>query len=341
MHVFITGHTGFKGSWLTLLLTRLGHTVSGYSLHPVEGSLFELARIESDVSNHFIGDIRDKENLSLALLTSQPDAVIHLAAQPLVRDGYRQPRETFEVNVMGTLNVLEASMSINSIKSILNITTDKVYKENPNVLPYAEDASLGGKDPYSASKSMADILSSSLASSFRGNKIVNARAGNVIGGGDNSRERLIPDLVSSFKSNNPAIIRAPESVRPWQHVLDCLSGYELLLEKLSNDEIKTGTSWNFGPNDDSMKSVGEITELATDLWGPENSWEIQIDDGDFHEAKLLTLDSQKSRSELNWVDHLPYPSSLIWTIDWYKNVNDGLDPRSVTLEQIDRFIDLK
>ena len=340
MHVFITGHTGFKGSWLSMMFARQGHTVSGYSLPALPNSLFEIAGVESDISNHIIGDIRDTKQVNTALETCLPDVVLHLAAQPLVREGYRYPRETFEVNVMGTMNVIEASRAVESIKSIINITTDKVYKEDVDQLPYSESSALGGTDPYSASKSMADIMTTSIAKSFPGAKIVNARAGNVIGGGDVSYERLIPDLVASFQANRPATIRSPHAIRPWQHVLDCLAGYQLLLTGAGTNEVESGSSWNFGPDASSMKSVGEIAQYSANLWGGSAFWEIEDQTHGFHEATLLTLDSSKSKDNLKWNDKLPFPLSLEWTIDWYKKVSLGHDPRTITLEQIDRFFEL-
>lgn len=322
-----------------MMLARKGHQVSGYSLKPEPKSMFELAKVKQDLVNHTLGDIRDHERLYNSIQKTSPDYVVHMAAQPLVREGYRNPRETFEVNVMGTLNVLEAAKDASSVQGILNVTTDKVYKEDVNKLPYSESTSLGGIDPYSASKSMADILATAMAKSFSGPAIVNARAGNVIGGGDYSIERLIPDLMASFSEGVPAIIRFPNSVRPWQHVLDCLSGYEQLLFKMTNEHEISGISWNFGPNSNSMKTVAELTQYASELWGEGARWQSKLSDEHFHEAALLTLDSTKSRAELDWSEKLDYPRSIEWTVDWYKKVYQGVDPRNVTLNQIDRFIE--
>jgi len=334
MHYLVTGHTGFKGAWLTLWLASRGHEVSGLALDPVFGSLYESAGVADFVSTDARVDIRDSSGTAAAITDIAPDFVFHLAAQPLVRESYRAPRATFETNVMGTLNVLEAVSLTSSVKAQIIVTTDKVYRNLDQAKGYVETDPLGGDDPYSSSKAMADLLTQSWVSSFGGVPTAIARAGNVIGGGDVSTDRLLPDLLRAFSAGVPAELRYPDAVRPWQHVLDCLNGYLMLSE-----ELLSGTGcgqWNFGPGEASFVAVGEIAEIASHLWGDGASWQAAGDDHP-HEANLLTLDATKAETELNWSNRLLFPTSLGWTIDWFRAVVSGEHPREVTLSQIDAF----
>jgi len=334
----LTGHTGFKGSWLTLWLTSQGHEVYGLSLDPEPGSLFEIANITDACSVDQRGDIRDLEIVKVAVKNAKPDVVVHMAAQPLVLDSYKRPRWTMETNVMGTLNVLEAVGLQKNVNGLLVVTTDKVYRNLNQRKGYLETDPLGGNDPYSASKAMADILTQSWATSFPGTKTAVARAGNVIGGGDVSPDRLFPDIVESLRSGTTPVLRHPEAVRPWQHVLDCLNGYRTLIDKLvaEADDLDVEGGWNFGPNSDSFVSVGEITSKALTHWGSSVSWE-KASDEKFHEAQLLSLDSTRAKKELGWSNFLDVDTALAWTLDWYRGLDSGLLPREITMRQIETF----
>jgi CDP-glucose 4,6-dehydratase len=334
MHYLITGHTGFKGAWLSLILHQRGHLVSGVSLNPEVGSLFEQAGIEKFLQNDIRCDIRESAKLSSHFKQINPDVVIHLAAQALVRESYKNPRDTFEVNAIGTLNVLNASQQISDLRAQLIITTDKVYKNIGKTSGYVETESLGGQDPYSASKAMADIATQSWLSSFENPTTAIARAGNVIGGGDVCADRLIPDLINSYSKGLTPKLRAPNSVRPWQHVLDCLNGYLMLVDALMNDQAEG--AWNFGPDENQSKTVADVAAIAGGVWGVEKSWENDLGNHP-HEASLLMLNSNKARRELDWSDKLSFEESVKWTIDWYKNVHNGNDPLEETLKNIKSF----
>jgi len=339
MHVLITGHTGFKGAWLTLLLHRLGHQVSGLALDPEPQSLSRQARVHELLAVDTRADVRDASAVSQAFNHVQPDVVIHLAAQPLVRESYARPRETIETNVMGTMNVLEASSSLSDLQALLVITTDKVYRNVGRVAGYAEDEPLGGDDPYSASKAMADILSYSWATSFPGVPTAIARAGNVIGGGDYSRDRLVPDIVAAFQAGRPAQLRYPEAVRPWQHVLDCLNGYLAIIDHMlqTTDVTLTPQTWNIGPGRDSFKTVAELADFMSELWQGSSTWEV--DEGEHpHEAHLLALDATRAGDRLGWKNTLDFTASVTWTTDWFKATQQGRDPRDVTGDQIEAFL---
>ena len=334
MHVLVTGHTGFKGAWLTLMLNQAGHRVSGLALDPEPGALFETANVHELTEHDIRGDIRDASVVQHALAATQPDAVMHLAAQPLVRESYADPRWTMETNVMGTLNVLEAVSRTPSVRAHLVITTDKVYRNVRQVAGYVEPDPLGGHDPYSASKAMADLLVQSWTASFPGCTTAIARAGNVIGGGDVAKDRLLPDLMRAFASGVPAEIRYPQAVRPWQHVLDCLNGYLKLLDALLAG--RGAGEWNFGPGPESFVTVGAIADLAAQLWGPEAAWTTPRGDHP-HEAELLALDATKARTELGWDDQLTHEQAVKWTIDFTRAVLVGKTPRDTALRQIDDF----
>ena len=334
MHFLITGHTGFKGAWLSLLLRQQGHLVSGISLEPEVGSLFERAEIGKFLENDIRCDIRESTKLSGYFKEVNPEVVIHLAAQALVRESYKNPIDTFETNVIGTLNVLKASQQISDLKAQLIITTDKVYKNISKTAGYLETDALGGQDPYSASKAMADIAAQSWISSFKNPPTVIARAGNVIGGGDVCADRLIPDLISSYSSGLVPKLRAPNSVRPWQHVLDCLNGYLRLVDAVI--QKNADGAWNFGPDEKQSKTVADVANIAGAVWGVEKSWENDLGNHP-HEATMLMLNSNKARADLGWSDKLSFEESVKWTINWYKNVNEGNNPLDETLKNIREF----
>jgi len=334
MHYLVTGHTGFKGAWMVLLLKSRGHEVSGISLDPLPGGLFELGKVSEHLKHDFRLDIRDAEKLADALQVVNPDVLIHMAAQPLVRYSYLHPRETFETNVNGTLNVLEASQNLSNLKARLIITTDKVYRNVNQVEGYAEEDALGGDDPYSSSKAMADILTQSWVKSFPAMPTAVARAGNVIGGGDVSPDRLIPDAIRAFTKRQPVSIRYPNAVRPWQHVLDCVNGYLALVDMLLKGEGLG--EWNFGPGPESFVEVGAVVEQAREFWGDGAS--VEIADGEhLHEANLLALDSTKSFKNLGWSNRLVYPASLKWTIDWEQKLFEGMAAMDITQQQLRQF----
>ena len=334
MHFLITGHTGFKGAWLALILRQQGHLVSGISLKPEVGSLFERAKIGKFLENDIRCDIRESTKLSGYFREINPDAVIHLAAQALVRESYKNPMNTFETNVIGTINVIKASQEISDLKAQLIVTTDKVYKNISKTTGYLETDALGGQDPYSASKAMADIAAQSWISSFKNPLTAIARAGNVIGGGDECADRLIPDLISSYSSGLTPRLRAPNSVRPWQHVLDCLNGYLMLIDAMI--QKKADGAWNFGPDETQSKTVADVANIAGAMWGVEKSWDNDLGNHP-HEASMLMLNANKARTELGWSDKLSFEESVKWTINWYKNVNAGSDPLEETLKNIREF----
>lgn len=334
MHYLITGHTGFKGAWLTLWLTSLGHKVSGISLDPIPGALFETANIAELVENDLRIDIRNADKTADAIKNLAPDVVFHMAAQPLVRESYRDPRGTIETNVMGTLNVIEAVSETPSVKAQVVVTTDKVYRNMNQVAGYVESDPLGGDDPYSASKAMADILAHSWVTSFNSPPTTIVRAGNVIGGGDVSKDRLMPDLINSYLQNKAPLLRYPNAVRPWQHVLDCLNGYLLISENLlSGNQI---SEVNIGPDADSFVSVSQVAELVANELGSDLTWRSDIEINP-HEAGLLALNATLAANELGWKNRLNFEESVKWTTEWYQQVASGFKPVDISLKQIDNF----
>ena len=337
MHYLITGHTGFKGAWLSLWLNSLGHEVSGISLDPIADSLFDRANISELIQNDFRIDVRKSDEVKSALLQVKPDVVFHMAAQPLVRESYADPRYTFETNVMGTLSLLEAVSSVDSVKAHVVVTTDKVYRNINQVAGYVENDPLGGHDPYSSSKAMADLLTQSWISSFPGTPTTIVRAGNVIGGGDVSKDRLMPDLISAYMNNKVPTLRYPNSVRPWQHVLDCLNGYLMVSESLlSGNEHPM---MNIGPDKESFVTVAKVAELVASQLSVEQTWNFS-EASDPHEAGLLSLDASLAKSALGWHDKLKFSASVNWTTDWHQRFERNESARDITLHQIQEFKEL-
>ncbi|MEI2738071.1 MAG: CDP-glucose 4,6-dehydratase [Chitinophagaceae bacterium] len=339
--VFITGHTGFKGSWLMACLSLAGAKVKGYALVPEYDGLFnKLAPLQ--IAESIIADIRDKARLQKEIGSFQPDLVFHLAAQPLVRRSYEIPAETFEVNVTGTANLLEAISHLPSKCTVVVITTDKVYENKEQDILYKEEDTLGGYDPYSSSKACTELVVSSFRNSFfnvtnylqHQKAIASARAGNVIGGGDWSIDRIIPDIVRSLQNHEPINVRNPSAVRPWQHVLEPLNGYLLLGALLDANPSLYSRPYNFGPTPDDHLSVKELVENAIECWGS-GSWIDGSDTTQVHEAGLLKLDISRARKELNWIPKLSASQAIGWTIDWYKRT--AKDQANYSFRQIEEY----
>lgn len=338
--VFVTGHTGFKGSWLSLWLQAAGAEVSGYAFEPpTDPSLFEIARV-ADGMRSITGDVRDLASLQRAMASCSPEVVIHMAAQPLVRDSYAHPVETYSTNVMGTVNLLEAVRSVRGVRAVVNVTTDKCYENVGSPRGYRETDALGGADPYSSSKACSEIVSSAYrASYFRDSSaaaLATARSGNVLGGGDWAVDRLVPDLVHAFEDRRPARIRNPHAIRPWQHVLEPLHGYLVLAQRLCEAGPAYAEAWNFGPEEESARPVQWIAARLAQLWGHGAAW--QADTGEHpHEAAILMLDATKARSRLDWRPTLSLESALELTVDWFRARSAGKDMREYSLEQIDSY----
>jgi CDP-glucose 4,6-dehydratase len=334
MHYFVTGHTGFKGSWLILLLRELGHEVSGFSLPPVEGGLFQLASLENQLKHHFIGDMRDIDALRNALEVAKPDFAIHMAAQPLVLRSYEDPIETYTTNVDGTLNFLRAITDLDSPPITLVVTTDKVYRDDGKG-SYVESDPLGGHDPYSASKAMADILSQSWAATNPKLRLHVARAGNVIGAYDVSANRLIPDVVRALRAEVPLEVRQPGAVRPWQHVLDCLSGYLTALEAV-NVGVEIPIVMNFGPDPSNIRTVGEVLELIRSHY-PQLELKIEAARANLKETQLLTLDSSLAATKLRWENLIGFERAVELTMAEF-GANDA---KEVSLKQVRDFVRIR
>ena len=337
--VFLTGHTGFKGSWLALWLTKMGAEVCGYSLAPnTKPSMFEELKIQDKITKSVMGDILDETTLERIMAEFKPDIVFHLAAQPLVRLSYAEPVMTYKTNVIGTLNVLEAARKCTSVKAFVNVTTDKCYENKEINRGYKEDEPMGGYDMYSSSKGCVEILSSSFRRSFLkdGYAMATARAGNVIGGGDWALDRLIPDCVRSINNEIDIEIRNPIAVRPWQHVLEPLSGYLLLGQKLLEEGKKYADGFNFGPNEDSVLTVAEVSKMATEFYEKGNV--IVGEPSPLHEAGLLMLNIEKAEKILNWTPTLTAKEAVKNTIDWYKHFyNKNIDMFEFTMQQIEEY----
>ena len=336
--VLVTGHTGFKGSWLSLWLQSMGANVIGYALAPPSNpSMFEVANVAEGMIS-LDGDVRNTAQVQAAVEQYQPEIIIHMAAQALVRYSYQNPVETYATNVMGTVNVLEAARLISSVKAVVVITSDKCYENREWVWGYREDEAMGGYDPYSNSKGCAELVTSAYRQSFfnaagRAVAVASARAGNVIGGGDWAADRLIPDMVRAVTEGLSVKIRHPDAVRPWQHVLEPLSGYLLLAEKLYAQGSEYAESWNFGPSEDEAKPVQWIVEHFTRLWGDEAGWELDRSDHP-HEAHYLKLDCSKARMRLHWKPRWAFLQSLENITTWYKAHREGKDMRDFSLKQI-------
>lgn len=341
--VYITGHTGFKGSWLSLLLNRLGAEVYGYALSPpTSPSLFEQAEVTKEISST-IGDVRNLNNLKKSMNDIQPEIVLHMAAQSLVRESYTDPVTTFETNIMGTVNILEAVRNLQSVKALIVVTSDKCYKNKEQDNGYVETDELGGHDPYSNSKACAEQVTNSYQSSFFSSlnniNIASVRAGNVIGGGDWAVDRLIPDLIRSFISHQQTNIRNPNAIRPWQHVLEPLSGYLLLAEKLAFTPAFSG-AWNFGPNISDAKPVAWIADELTQRWGNDAHWTMDNNEH-LKETHTLHLDSSKARNTLGWSPRLHLDQTLEWTLDWYKAYSRNESMQSFTESQIQHYLKIE
>lgn len=332
MRVLITGHTGFKGSWLTLMLNQSGHEVSGIALDPLPGGIFDRARVGQLLDQEFRADVRDANLMMNLVQTISPEVVFHLAAQPLVRESYDKPRETLETNVWGTLNIVDACIAVESVQRLIVITTDKVYRNEERLEGYREDDPLGGADPYSASKACADLLTQTWSHSYgrEGLAITTARSGNVIGGGDVSPDRLIPDLLRAAESGTPALIRYPSAVRPWQHVLDAISGYVALDTYMKSHQ--DFSSWNFASDESNLATVREVCTMVADDLGKPEIWQLD-ESANPHEASLLLLNANKAKSELGWRNLLDVSNAISWTLNWEKTSRTD-DPREVCHRQL-------
>jgi len=339
--VLISGHTGFKGSWLSLWLQAEGAHVIGYSLAPpTQPSMFVAAKVAEGMTS-VIGDIRDLNQLQKCIAQHNPEIIFHMAAQSLVRYSYNHPVMTYSTNVLGTVNILEAVRNSKSVRVVINVTSDKCYENKEWVWGYRENEALGGRDPYSSSKACAELVASAYRSSYfpreehgnHGVAVASVRAGNVIGGGDWSQDRLIPDIMKAFMENRPVIIRSPGATRPWQHVLDCLSGYRCLAERLWNNGQEYAQGWNFGPDAEDAKTVAWVLEHLTKSWGEGAAWEVDSSKNP-PEAHYLRLDCTKAKTILGWSPRLPLTKALEWTVEWYRNYQGDKNMQDLTIAQI-------
>jgi CDP-glucose 4,6-dehydratase len=345
--VFLTGHTGFKGSWLTLWLRQLGASVRAYSLPPpTNPSLYERAGVGAELDS-ITGDIRDHGPLAAAITGFAPDIILHLAAQSVVLSSYEDPIETYSTNVVGTASVLNAVRKLAGRCAVVNVTTDKVYQNQRWVWGYRENDELGGRDPYSSSKACAELVARAFRESYfsaaaggeRRIGIASARAGNVIGGGDWTLHQLIPDTIEALSQGKPVVLRNPGAIRPWQHVLDCLSGYLTLAEALYEQPDRYADEWNFGPSDADMQPVSHVVEVLSRPWSVSPAW-VRDPAAHPHEEMELRLNSQKAIRELRWVCRLPLDTALAWTAEWFQRHGKGQDARSLCTEQITRYMQL-
>lgn len=341
--VLLTGHTGFKGSWLSLWLQSMGAELKGLALDPpTTPSLFVEAKVAQGMVSQ-IGDIRDYDTVLKAVAEFKPEIVIHMAAQPLVRYSYKNPIETYATNVMGTVHLLEAIRQTGTTKVVVNVTTDKCYENKEWVWGYREDEPMGGFDPYSSSKGCSELVTSAYRRSYfaeTGIALASARAGNVIGGGDWAEDRLVPDILRAFENKQPVVIRNPNSTRPWQHVLEPLSGYLALAEKLWNEPKAHAEGWNFGPKDEDAKPVGWIVERMASKWGDGATW--HIDGGDHpHEANYLKLDISKAKQRLLWAPRWGLDTALDRIVEWHQSWLAKADVCALSLSQINQYISTK
>jgi CDP-glucose 4,6-dehydratase len=342
--VFLTGHTGFKGGWLSLWLNNLGCEVYGYALESnTDPNFFSAVNLGTKI-NHNIADIRDYKKLAVAINDFQPDIVFHLAAQPLVRYSYQNPIETYETNVMGTVNLLEAVRNYGQALATIVVTSDKCYENREQIWGYRENDPMGGHDPYSNSKGCTELVVSAYTQSYfipnqKIGKLASVRAGNVIGGGDWSQDRLIPDLVKSLMNTQDPIIRSPNAIRPWQHVLEPLYGYIIVAQYLCGLEKQNDLlSWNFGPEISDQRNVKFVADMVCEIWGSDNKPNIQIDKNNPHEANLLYLDCAKARKELNWIPRWGINETFHNTVNWYKSFYSGYNMIDLSLNQIEGYI---
>ena len=342
--VFITGHTGFKGAWLCLWLHHMGARVTGYALEPpTDPSLFKLANMGAEVTD-LRGDVRDAAALESAIKKAEPEIILHLAAQSLVRVSYQEPVETFATNVMGTVHLLDAVRRASSVRAVLIVTSDKCYENREWSRGYRENDAMGGFDPYSSSKGCAELLTAAYRRSFFEGRdglitgIATVRAGNVIGGGDWAQDRLLPDLLKSFAEGRPAVIRNPLATRPWQHVLEPLRGYLMLAERLFDGDREMPGGWNFGPHGTDVKSVSWVADTAAQHWGGSASW---MRDPSFHphEAHSLQLDTAKAEGHLGWHPVLNVEDAVAWTVRWYRGLLDGQSASVLALSDIGEYGD--
>lgn len=340
--VLLTGHTGFKGGWLSLWLQTMGAEVVGYALSPPSRpSLFEVAGVGFGMTS-IVGDIRDLGHLRTVFAAHRPEIVVHMAAQSLVRPGYSDPVATYAVNVLGTVHLLEAVRETTSVRAVINVTSDKCYENREWVWGYRENEAMGGYDPYSSSKGCAELVTAAYRNSyFNPNRydahrvaLASVRAGNVIGGGDWAADRLVPDIIRALVRHQPIQIRNPQAIRPWQHVLEPLSGYLLLARTLVEHGSAYAEAWNFGPGDDDARPVSWLVERLAGLWSNEARWQTDAETGQRHEARHLKLDSSKARSRLGWAPRRGLEEALRATVEWYRAYEEGRDMRDFTLGQI-------
>lgn len=341
--VLMTGHTGFKGSWLSLWLQSMGAEVCGFALKPLTNpSLFYAAGVAKGLRSE-IGDVRNYNHVLSVTKSFQPEIVFHLAAQPLVRQSYIDPIETYSTNLMGTVNLLEAVKNVGSVKAVVNVTSDKCYENREWVWGYREDEPMGGFDPYSNSKGCSELITNSYRQSFYsdlGIGLATARAGNVIGGGDWSQDRLVPDLLAAFERKESVILRNPQAIRPWQHVLEPLSGYLMLAENLFSYGNRFSGAWNFGPHEQDAKTVQSIVERLATTWGDGAMWQIDTSPQP-HEANYLKLDISKAKHFLHWNPRWELGFAIEKIIDWHKAWLDRSDMRIKCISQIDEFLNLQ
>lgn len=344
--VFLTGHSGFKGSWLSLWLESMGAKVTGYALAPnTNPNLFEIFAISSLIEKSHIADIRDLTSLQKAMSEAKPDVVIHMAAQPLVRYSYANPVDTYSTNVMGTVHVLECARTIDSVRASLVVTTDKCYENKEWVWGYREHERMGGYDPYSNSKGCAELVTAAFRKSYFSNpnsvnSVASARAGNVIGGGDWSEDRLIPDAIKAFEKKKPLMIRNPLATRPWQHVLEPLSGYLILAQALYEKGLIFASGWNFGPRDEDNRSVQEVVDLMISNWGESASWE-KLGLEQPHEANLLKLDCTKARMQLGWIPKWNLEIAVQKIIQWQRAFQANQNMQEFSIAQINDYMSSK
>lgn len=338
--VLVTGHTGFKGSWLCLWLQEAGAEVMGYALEaPTDPSLFESARVAEGMTS-ILGDVRDAEKVLATVADHRPEIVLHLAAQSLVRESYRDPVGTYATNVMGTVHLLEAVRQTDSVRAFVNVTSDKCYENQEWLWGYREHEAMGGHDPYSNSKGCSELVTAAYRKSFFSSpdsaQVASGRAGNVIGGGDWARDRLVPDIMASIVAGSPVPIRNPDAIRPWQHVLEPLHGYVMLAEALVEQGEAVAEGWNFGPDESQAQPVSTIVDILTTAWGDGARWERDGADHP-HEATFLKLDSSKARTRLGWKPQLNLDATLSWIVNWHRGLAAGQDARDLTLADIQRY----